>query len=214
MANPAKAYEGEDITVTYSARRCIHAAECVHGLGAVFGPERRPWIAPDAAPADQLAEVILRCPSGALHFRRKDGGAEEAIPAANTVTVGPDGPLYLRGNLDVEMPDGATHPDTRAALCRCGASANKPFCDNSHLTVEFKNDAVFQKVVVKSAEDGADGPLTVTPSRNGPYLLQGPFELIGAEASVRGIRATLCRCGGSANKPFCDGTHNKIGFRG
>ena len=211
MADKVRAYEGKDITVTYSLRRCIHAAECVHGLGTVFDPQRRPWIAPDQASADELAEVILRCPSGALGFERKDGGAEEAAPEDNTVTVSPNGPLYIHGNVAVTLPDGSVHEDTRVALCRCGASKNKPFCDNSHLKAEFKDAAVFQKVMVKPDTNGG-GALTVKPARNGPLLVQGPLELVGAEETVRGSQAALCRCGQSHNKPFCDGTHNKVGF--
>ena len=211
MADKVRAYEGKDITVTYSVRRCIHAAECVHGLSAVFDPKRRPWVDPDQALADELAEVILRCPSGALHFERKDGGAKETIPDDNTVTVAPDGPLYLHGNIAVTLPDGSVHEDTRVALCRCGDSKNKPFCDNSHLKVEFKDGSVFQKVLVKPDMNGG-GALTVKPARNGPLLVQGPLMLVGIGETVRGSQAALCRCGGSANKPFCDGTHNKIGF--
>lgn len=212
MADKVRSYEGKDITVTYSVRRCIHAAECVHGLGAVFDPQRRPWVDPDQASADQLAEVILHCPSGALAFQRKDGGAEEAVPDNNTVTVSPDGPLYVHGNVEMTLPDGTVHQDTRVALCRCGASKNKPFCDNSHLKAEFKDAAVFQKVMVKPEYNGSSGVLKVQPARNGPLLVQGSLEVVGAEASVRGIQAAFCRCGQSNNKPFCDGTHNKVGF--
>ncbi len=211
MADKLRAYEGKDITVTYSLRRCIHAAECVHGLGAVFDPERRPWVDPDQAPVDELADVILRCPSGALRFDRKDGGAAEPIPEDNTVTVAADGPLYLHGNVELTLPDGSVHQDTRVALCRCGDSKNKPFCDNSHLKAEFKDASVFQKVMVKPDTNGG-GALAVKPARNGPFLIQGPLNLVGAEETVRGAQAALCRCGHSNNKPFCDGTHNKIGF--
>ena len=211
MTDKVRSYEAKDITVTYSLRRCIHAAECVHGLGAVFDPKRRPWIDPDQAPADQLAEVILRCPTGALRFERKDGGAEESIPEENTVTVAPDGPLYLHGNVEVTLPDGSVHQDTRVALCRCGASKNQPFCDNSHVKAEFKDAAVFQKVMLKPDQNGG-GALKVQPARNGPLLVQGPLELVGVEETVRGSQAALCCCGQSHNKPFCDGTHNKVGF--
>ena len=214
MAEHVKFYEGDDITVTYGVRRCIHAAECVHGLGAVFNPQNRPWVDPDRASADELAEVIHRCPTGALHYRRKDGGAEESTPTTNTVTIDPDGPLFVKGDLAVTMPDGSAHTDTRVALCRCGASKNKPFCDNSHLKAEFKDPATFQDVKIKPDPDGTSGVLKVQPARNGPLLLQGPLDLISTDASVHGIQAALCRCGGSANKPFCDGTHNTIGFTG
>ncbi|WP_444960294.1 (4Fe-4S)-binding protein [Nocardiopsis sp. M1B1] len=68
-----RAYEGESITVTFEAERCQHAAVCVNGLPEVFDTRRRPWIQPDGAAADRLAEVIRRCPSGALQYRLADG---------------------------------------------------------------------------------------------------------------------------------------------
>lgn len=212
MANKVHTYEGEDIVVTYSLRRCIHAKECVHGLPAVFDPNRRPWIESDQAPADELAEVILRCPTGALQFTRKDGGAEESIPDQNAITINPDGPLYVYGNVEITLPDGSVHTDTRVALCRCGATKNQPFCDNSHKDIDFKDPGRFQQVKLKPQKDDTGGLLKIQPARNGPLLVQGPLELVGAEASEHGSQAALCRCGRSGNKPFCDGTHNKIGF--
>jgi CDGSH-type Zn-finger protein len=60
--------------------------------------------------------------------------------------------------------------------------------------------------------------VTITVSENGPYVVQGPITLTGHDGSsidVSGRSAiALCRCGGSTNKPFCDGTHSKIGFQG
>ena len=79
MANKIRRYTSADIDVTYDVKRCIHAAECVRGLPAVFDTKKRPWVQPDKANADTVAEVILRCPSGALHYERKDGGAAESI---------------------------------------------------------------------------------------------------------------------------------------
>lgn len=55
---------------------------------------------------------------------------------------------------------------------------------------------------------------TVVPTDNGPYMVSGSFSLIdadGKEISVEGD-AYLCRCGASANKPFCDGSHRKASF--
>jgi uncharacterized Fe-S cluster protein YjdI len=132
-------YDGDEITVQYSVTRCIHAAECVRGLPAVFDPDRRPWIDPNAASAEEIVAVVQRCPTGALHFTRKDGGAAESEPEENTIMLVPDGPLYLRGNIEIQHPDGMVllH-DTRVALCRCGASKAKPFCDGSHTQISFQ----------------------------------------------------------------------------
>ena len=65
-----KDYAGADVTVSFDAERCRHAAECVRGLPAVFDTKRRPWILPDAAPASEVVEVVGRCPSGALRIER------------------------------------------------------------------------------------------------------------------------------------------------
>ena len=131
-------YEGDGITVRYDARRCIHAAECVKGLRAVFDPDRRPWIDAGAADPDQIARVVSRCPSGALEFHRADGSPQETPPAPDTVRVSPDGPLYVSGSISMEDHQGRpVFTGVRVALCRCGASANKPFCDNSHVEIGF-----------------------------------------------------------------------------
>lgn len=205
-------YDGEDITVTWDGKRCIHARECVHGLPAVFNPDERPWIDPDDADADEVAEVITRCPTGALQFEREDGGWEESIPEENTVEVTPGGPLYARGDIDIRDEDGAVLlSDTRVAFCRCGASGNKPLCDNTHLDIEFDGSATV------SGDGDADlvpeGALSVTPTANGPLHVEGAFEIEGDDGGTyRGEDAWLCRCGASEDKPFCDGSHAKIGF--
>ena len=83
MSGKTRRYEGNDIVVEYDARRCIHVAECVHGLPAVFEKDRRPWVDADGAAADRVAEVVIRCPTGALHFVRKDGGTDEPVPGGS-----------------------------------------------------------------------------------------------------------------------------------
>ncbi|MEV4976229.1 (4Fe-4S)-binding protein [Streptomyces scopuliridis] len=71
-----KAYKGQSITVTFEARRCLHAAECVNGLPEVFDTAKRPWIRPDGAETERLAEVVRRCPSGALRYELAVGGSK------------------------------------------------------------------------------------------------------------------------------------------
>ena len=142
MSDDAREYRTEKIAVLWDAERCIHSANCVRGLPRVFNPMDRPWVHIEAADAEGLAAVILTCPSGALHFRRLDGGAEEPVPSETTVQTVPDGPLYVRGDITVRDSAGAViRTDTRMALCRCGASAHKPFCDNSHVRTGFRDSA-------------------------------------------------------------------------
>ncbi|RMF58530.1 MAG: hypothetical protein D6746_09615 [Bacteroidetes bacterium] len=212
MESKVHTYDGEKITITYDVRRCLHVGECVRGLRAVFDPDRKPWVDPDAADPDAIAEVVARCPTGALHVRRKDGGAAEPVPSDNVVRLAPDGPLYVRGEVEIVTPDGTLLlKDTRVALCRCGRSANKPLCDNSH-EGHFSDSGRLGTGGVKEGE--ARGALKITPARNGPLLLEGPFLIVDAEGREHrtGARAALCRCGASKNKPFCDGSHREIGF--
>jgi uncharacterized Fe-S cluster protein YjdI/CDGSH-type Zn-finger protein len=131
-------YTSETIDVSYDAERCIHAAECVRGLPEVFDTDRRPWILPSGASADAIAAVIEKCPSGALHYTRRDGGAPEAPPEQTTIAPVPGGPLYVHGLIQLRAADGSLLvEDTRIALCRCGQSQNKPFCDNSPIGTGF-----------------------------------------------------------------------------
>jgi hypothetical protein len=97
-------------------------------------------VLPDAASADEVAETITHCPTGALHFTRKDGGSPEMPNAVNTVSPSIDGPLFLRGEIVIQTPDGeVVLRDTRMALCRCGKSSNRPFCDDTHARIGFQS---------------------------------------------------------------------------
>jgi uncharacterized Fe-S cluster protein YjdI len=134
-----KEYTAEAITVTFNPRLCIHAAECVRGLPVVFDRARRPWVQADAAPPDQIAAVVGRCPTGALHFVRHDGGAPEPEPPGTTLAPQPNGPIYVRGTVEIRNSTGdLIRRDTRVALCRCGQSENKPFCDGTHRAIGFQ----------------------------------------------------------------------------
>ncbi len=124
----AKPYVGKKITVTYDVERCRHFAECVHGLPRVFDIKRKPWIEADNASALQVAEIVRRCPSGALHYVLTDG--EPEVPdVPTTVSVTPGGPTLLRGDLELVTADGVHLRETRLALCACGRSERQPFCD-------------------------------------------------------------------------------------
>ncbi len=211
-----RTYRGESINVTYSIRRCIHAEECVHRLGEVFDTEKRPWIQPDQATPEQIAETISQCPTGALQFQRLDGGPAEQVPAVNTIVLQEDGPVYLSGNLVVQNAEGEqVYADTRLALCRCGVSKNKPFCDNTHLKINFKAPGTVVAPQNGEPDHEAGGKLVITPTVNGSVHVEGNFELrdYDGEMVCRGSDTWLCRCGGSQDKPFCDGTHRRNGFQ-
>jgi CDGSH-type Zn-finger protein/uncharacterized Fe-S cluster protein YjdI len=209
-----KRYHNEKIEVYYSRERCIHYAACVRGLPSVFNTRERPWINVENADPDAVAEVVLRCPTGALHFERLDGGEQESIPEKNTITASRNGPLYVRGNVTILNSQGdVILEDTRVALCRCGASKNKPFCDNSHLDIGFSEPGELHGNAKPPLETHT--PLKIQPTLDGPYLLRGDFEIFSADGQsvYRGKSMLLCRCGGSKNKPFCDDTHLENGFK-
>ncbi len=208
-------YDGAGIRITYDAGRCIHAAECVRGLPTVFDTARRPWIDADGASPDEIAAVIRKCPTGALQFERLDGGEPEIPAARNEITVAPDGPLYLSGDLELMDAERRVFTrETRAALCRCGASKNKPWCDGSHAKVGFGAAADIGDDRPKPRQDSDAGALRIRLRPHGPLLLEGPFAIGPAspEGMVEGAGCALCRCGASDNKPWCDGSHNRIGF--
>ncbi len=213
MERKTRQYEAEGIVVEYEVARCIHAEECVHGLPEVFDVEARPWIQPGNASADAVAEVVRKCPTGALRYRRTDGGASEEPADENTLRVAADGPLYLAGRLRLELPGGEAVEETRMALCRCGDSKHKPFCDNTHVEKGFSDPGLAVEHRLGRADGDGDGALAVTLAPDGPILVRGPLKVIAADdASAEGSKAAFCRCGASASKPYCDGTHKKVGF--
>lgn len=205
-------YEGRDGDVTWDSRLCIHVAECGRAKRDLFVGGRDPWCRPDVVALAVVRDVVARCPSGALVLEPKDGTAPEAAEPENTVTVAPHGPYYVRGELAIAgAPDDMPGVRFRAALCRCGASKNKPFCDGAHDKSGFRDHgAVGERGT--GAEDG--GPLTIEPAKNGPLVVRGNFSIRAASgrAAYRGTKASLCRCGHSNNRPFCDGSHKAAGF--
>ena len=206
--------EGKDMTLVYEGVKCIHSRHCVTEAPNVFlANVVGPWIHPDAMPVDRLVEIAHECPSGAIRYRRKDGKPDEQAPPVNLIRIREDGPYAVRAELEL---DGAAPIGYRATLCRCGASKHKPFCDGSHHEIHF--DASGEPATLADKSDMLavrNGPLAITPLTDGPLQIRGNLEIVSGTGRMvaRVQSAKLCRCGGSANKPFCDGTHQKIGFR-
>jgi CDGSH-type Zn-finger protein/uncharacterized Fe-S cluster protein YjdI len=206
-------FPGDKIDTAWDGRLCIHIGECTRAKGELFQSGRDPWGQPDRGEADYVAEVVRRCPTGALTYRRKDGGADETPASENTVTVANNGPLYVQGDLDVDgAGDDMPGVRFRAALCRCGDSKNKPFCDNTHEGAGFRDRGALGETGDANAPTG--GKLEIRRAPNGPLLLSGNFSMITGSGRVawRGTKGALCRCGASNNKPFCDGRHKDVGF--
>jgi uncharacterized Fe-S cluster protein YjdI len=133
-------YETTQIRVHWDSDRCIHTAICLKTLPQVFDTRKRPWVTIDAAKADEIADAVEKCPTGALTYERLDGTPGEQLPQETTIIPMPNGPLYVRGKLEVRDRQGnLIDMGTRFALCRCGHSKNQPFCDLSHRKVGFRS---------------------------------------------------------------------------
>jgi CDGSH-type Zn-finger protein/uncharacterized Fe-S cluster protein YjdI len=211
IANGVETARGQKLELMFEAKRCIHSRFCVTGTPEVFlANVQGPWIRPDAAEVERVVEIAHACPSGAIRYRRLDGVHGETAPPVNLLSIRESGPYAVRGDLRI----GAEAGGFRATLCRCGASKNKPFCDGSHHEVGF---AATGEPPSRETEmlPVRDGVLSIDPELNGPLAVRGNLEIMSGTGRVvaRVVSARLCRCGGSASKPFCDGSHARIGFK-
>jgi CDGSH-type Zn-finger protein/uncharacterized Fe-S cluster protein YjdI len=211
VVDGAEHIEGKNLTLIYDAKKCIHARFCVTGAPQVFlANVKGPWIHPDAVPVEALVEIAHVCPSGAIRYQRKYRVPDEAPPPVNLLAVREAGPYAVRGDLRIDGVAG----NYRATLCRCGASKNKPYCDGSHHEVAFS--ASGEPPTGKADMlDVRDGPLMIEPQTDGPLLVRGNLEITSGTGRVvaRLVQARMCRCGASNNKPFCDGSHVRVGFK-
>ena len=134
-------YASDELRVLWDAFRCVHIAACIRAQPRVFNSLRRPWVSVDAASTSAIIDAIERCPTGALRYVRTDGVTEIPDDPA-TIEAVTDCPLVVRGEVHLTTGDGETITrETRVALCRCGASENKPFYDNTHRWIGFHSDA-------------------------------------------------------------------------
>ncbi len=142
-------------------------------------------------------------------------GGDATSPRGNVAEIAPDGPLCLTGRIQVVVGDEVVAATDDVALCRCGHSANKPFCDGSHRKAGFANAGVIQGGRLVPSGDGSEArdPVTIACATNGPLLVRGPLTVVATDgATATGSKGALCRCGASATAPFCDGSHRRTGF--
>ena len=87
---------------------------------------------------ERLKRMVANCPSGRLQFSNEEGGEPIEPEYAPSIAAIPDGPLWVRGGIEIAAPDGSTYEvRNRVTLCRCGGSMNKPFCDGTHKRTGF-----------------------------------------------------------------------------
>lgn len=199
-----------NISIRFDTKRCIHSRHCVLDAPKVFRANTPgKWIHADVASVDELVRVARNCPSGAITYQRRDGASQETPPDVNVVRVRENGPYAV--SADVSL-NGV--PLTRATLCRCGQSKNKPFCDNSHIKAGFAATGEPQTVESDPLEFRG-GTLSIEPLADGPLQVLGNVEICAGTGRTvtRAQNVRLCRCGGSSTKPFCDGTHARNGFK-
>ena len=134
-----KEYTNGEITIVWKPQLCIHSGVCVKRLPNVYDPKAKPWVKPENASTEELKSQIDQCPSGALTYKlnNKTTKQMEDQKQETTVDVLKAGPLVVKGNLCITNADGTVVNKERASFCRCGASANKPFCDGSHKGIDW-----------------------------------------------------------------------------
>jgi methylamine---glutamate N-methyltransferase subunit C len=135
-------YKGSEITIHDDRGICSHVGFCTDGLPKVFRMGVEPWIDPDAEPVKKIIETIRKCPSGALSYSI-DGVKYDKYHDKPEIKVNEDGAYFVRGFIDLnddDKPNSLEH----YALCRCGNSKNKPFCDGQHWYTKFKDDGTVE----------------------------------------------------------------------
>lgn len=142
--NIVKKYTNGEVTVVWEPSKCIHSTICWKKLPQVFDPRKRPWISPEGANTETIVAQIKQCPSGALSYFMNAEENQESEEAVKTIVeVLPNGPLLLYGTIKIKDRDGnETIKNKTTALCRCGGSQNKPYCDGTHVKIGFSDENI------------------------------------------------------------------------
>jgi uncharacterized Fe-S cluster protein YjdI len=139
-----KHYTNNDVTVVWKSDLCIHSKICWTNLKEVFNPKERPWVNIGGAATDKIIEQVRKCPSGALSYFMNAEQEVQRDPVAEAATilkveVSPKGPYLINTQCMIVYADGREEiKNGVVALCRCGASGNKPYCDGTHNAIHFE----------------------------------------------------------------------------
>jgi len=139
-ADQRVAYAGKDVTILDNRGTCCHSGNCSDNLPVVFRQHQEPWIDPNGAPRQAIIDIVRACPSGALSYALNDIEFRDH-DRAPSVYVSKDGPYHVEGRIALlheQLNEGAS--TEHYALCRCGQSKNKPFCDGSHWYAKFVDE--------------------------------------------------------------------------
>ncbi|MDF1547381.1 MAG: glutamate synthase-related protein, partial [Bacteroidales bacterium] len=120
----------------------------------VFRMGIEPWIDADAETVEKIIETIKKCPSGALSYSI-DGLKFDKFSASPEIRITEDGPYFIKGGIalqDQDKPESTEH----FALCRCGNSKNKPFCDGQHWYTKFRDEGKVTPIGLNKNEKVAE----------------------------------------------------------
>ncbi len=130
-------YSKDNVVVVWQPELCSHSGLCIKGLPKVFNPNAKPWINLSEADIMSVSAQVAKCPSGALSIR-KHNVAHETGQEAVCITISSNGPLLVSGKVLIKDANGnEVLKEKTTALCRCGASSNKPYCDGAHRKINF-----------------------------------------------------------------------------
>ena len=147
-------YAGKKITIHDDRGICSHAGFCTDGLPKVFRMRTEPWINADAETVDKIIDTIKKCPSGALSYS-VDGVLYNNFSNNQEIQITQDGPYFVKGTIELhdnDKPESEEH----YALCRCGKSKNKPFCDGQHWYHKFTDEGKVKAIALNSDEKVAN----------------------------------------------------------
>ncbi len=135
-----KTYVGEQITIHDNRGICSHAGDCTEKLASVFNHNQQPWIHPDNASVEEIIEICEVCPSGALSYTI-EGVEHRDLDSAPEIEIERHGPFRVKGSVSFgAAPWFDQVSREHYALCRCGSSKNKPFCDGKHWHAKYRDD--------------------------------------------------------------------------
>lgn len=145
--------------------------------------------------------------------RQKNHSAPRLLDVPNEALVSNGGPLQITGNITLVNEDGTVQYANHLTLCRCGHSGSKPNCDGQHLDKEFLHAGKIMEAS-EIAASSRPSKITISCIKDGPITFRGRLRMhnqFGQECVK--MRGSLCRCGQSTSKPFCDGSHERVGFK-
>ncbi len=147
-------YTGKKIVIHDNRGICSHAGFCTSNLPSVFLMGVEPWIDPDQEDPQKIIETIKKCPSGALSYsiNNKENRDQER---ASAIKMSRNGPYCLEGSVELKnINKGVEASDEHFALCRCGGSKNKPFCDGTHWHISFRDDSLVRIAMPGDLKEG------------------------------------------------------------